>query len=38
MKYCGMTDIGRKRNSNQDSYAVYSGDGYFFAEIGRAHV
>lgn len=33
MKYCGMTDIGRKRNSNQDSYAVYSGDGYFFAVV-----
>lgn len=33
MKYCGMTDIGQKRSSNQDSYAVYSGDGYFFAVV-----
>ena len=33
MKYGGKTDIGRKRNNNQDSYAVFSKEGYFCAVV-----
>ena len=33
MKYSGKTDIGKKRKCNQDSYAVFSKEGYFCAIV-----
>ena len=33
MKHGGKTDTGLKRNNNQDSYAVFSKDGYFCAIV-----
>lgn len=33
MKYGGKTDIGKKRKSNQDSFAVFSKEGYFCAIV-----
>lgn len=33
MKYSGKTDVGLKRKSNQDSYAVFSKSGYFCAIV-----
>lgn len=33
MKYFGKTDIGLKRRSNQDSYALFSREGYFCAVV-----
>jgi len=33
MKYSGKTDIGMKRKTNQDSYAVFSKEGYFCAVV-----
>ena len=33
MKYGGKTDVGKKRKNNQDSYAVFSKDGYFCAVV-----
>ncbi len=33
MKYSGKTDIGAKRRTNQDSYAVFSKEGYFCAIV-----
>ena len=33
MKYGGKTDVGLKRNNNQDSYAVFSKDDYFCAIV-----
>ncbi len=33
MKYGGKTDVGKKRKSNQDSYAVFSKDSYFCAVV-----
>ncbi len=33
MKYSGKTDIGLKRKNNQDSYAVFSKEGYFCAVV-----
>lgn len=33
MKYSGKTDIGMKRKCNQDSYAVFSKNGYFCAIV-----
>ncbi len=33
MKYGGKTDIGMKRKCNQDSFAVFSKDGYFCAVV-----
>ena len=33
MKYSGKTDIGKKRKSNQDSFAVFSKEGYFCAIV-----
>ena len=33
MKYGGKTDVGKKRKNNQDSFAVFSKDGYFCAIV-----
>ncbi len=33
MKYSGKTDVGMKRKTNQDSYAVFSKEGYFCAIV-----
>lgn len=33
MKYGGKTDVGLKRTNNQDSYAVFSKEGYFCAIV-----
>ena len=33
MKYGGKTDVGMKRKTNQDSYAVFSKNGYFCAIV-----
>ncbi len=33
MKYSGKTDVGIKRQNNQDSYAVFSKDNYFCAIV-----
>lgn len=33
MKYGGKTDVGAKRKCNQDSFAVFSKDGYFCAIV-----
>lgn len=33
MKYGGKTDVGIKRKNNQDSYAVFSKEGYFCAVV-----
>ena len=33
MKYGGKTDVGVKRKCNQDSFAVFSKDGYFCAIV-----
>ncbi len=33
MKYGGKTDVGQKRTNNQDSYAVFSKEGYFCAIV-----
>lgn len=33
MKYSGKTDIGLKRKNNQDSYAVFSREGYLCAVV-----
>ena len=33
MKYAGKTDVGLKRNNNQDSFAVFSKDEYFCAVV-----
>ncbi len=33
MKFSGKTDVGMKRKTNQDSYAVFSREGYFCAIV-----
>ncbi len=33
MKYGGKTDVGKKRKCNQDSFAVFSKEGYFCAIV-----
>lgn len=33
MKYCGKTDIGKKRKNNQDSFAIFSGKNYLCAVV-----